>query len=251
MKQFLGALVLAALLSGPGGSARAGGGKDVDAVLDKAIKALGGKEKLSKAHRATWKGKGKIRIGGDDSEFTSQTTVDGLDRVRLEFEGEFMGNKVKGVNVLAGDKGWRKFGDMETDLDKEALANEKRNAYLQVIPTNVLPLKGKGFKVAAAGEEKVGGKPAVVLKVTPPDGKEFKISFDKGSGLPVKVVAKVVGFLGEDLTQEATFHDYKDFGGLKRATRVLSKRDGEPFLDVRVTEFRVLEKVDPKTFAQP
>jgi hypothetical protein len=251
MKQFLGAVVLATLLSGPGGSARAGGGKDVEAVLDRAIKALGGKDKLSKAHRATWKGKGKIHIGGDASPFTSQTTVDGLDRMRLDFEGEFMGNKVKGGSVLAGDKGWRKFGDMETELDDKDLANEKRNAYLQLIPTTILPLKGKGFKVTAAGEAKVGGKPAVALKVIPPDGKEFKIYFDKGSGLPVKVEAKVVGFMGEELDQETTYHDYKDLGGIKRATRVESKRGGEPFLEVHTTEFRVLDKVDPKTFAKP
>src|SRR5207302_437956 len=66
-----------------------------------------------------------------------------------------------------------------------------REVYLQLVPVTVLPLRGKGFKVKTAGEEKVGGKAAVVLEVTGPDSKDFKLSFDKESGLPVKMVAKV------------------------------------------------------------
>ena len=161
------------------------------------------------------------------------------------------GNKVKGVRVLSGDKGWQKFGDMVMALDKDGVANEKRSLYLQVIPVTLVPLKGKAFKVKAAAPEKVGDKPAAVLRVTGPDGKDFKLSFDKESGLPVKLVAKVAGFMGDEFTQETTFGGYKDFGGIKKATKVVSKRDGQKFLSQEVTEFKVLDKVDPKTFAEP
>src|SRR5262249_16482232 len=113
-------------------------------------------------------------------------------------EGEFGGQKVRFVTVLAGDKGWQKFGDMGREMDKERLTNEKRNVYLQVIPITLVGLKGKEFKVKAAGEEKVGDKPAVALTVTGPEGKDFKISFDKESGVPVKLVAKVIGFQGNE-----------------------------------------------------
>ncbi len=136
-------------------------------------------------------------------------------------------------------------------MDADAVANEKRTIYLQVIPTTIVPLKGKGFKVEAAGEEKVADKPAVVLKVTAPEGKDFKISFDKQSGLPVKLVAKVTGFMGDEFTQETTMTDYKDFDGLKKATKVEAKRDGERFVEVEVLEYKVLDKVDADTFAEP
>ena len=71
-------------------------------------------------------------------------------------------------------------------LGDDEVAREKRNLYLQIVPVLLVPLKGKGFKVESAAEEKVGDKPASVLKVTGPDGKDFTISFDKESGLPVK-----------------------------------------------------------------
>jgi hypothetical protein len=250
MKWFLGAVFVAVVVTSPGRPARADA-KEAQALLDKAIKALGGEAKLGQVKAATWKGKGKITFGDNANEFTSQVTVQGLDHFRQEFEGEFGGNKVKGVTVLAGDKGWRKFGDMSIDMDKDAVANEKRTVYLQVIPVTLVPLKDKGFKIDTAGEEKVGGKSAAGITATGPDGKEFKLYFDKDSGLPVKLVAKVVGFMGDEFTQETTFDNYKDFGGIKKATKVENRRNGEKFLEQEITEFKVLDKVDPKTFTQP
>ena len=46
----------------------------VKQVLDKAIKALGGEEKLSKAEAFTWKSKGKITLGGNQNDITTQAT---------------------------------------------------------------------------------------------------------------------------------------------------------------------------------
>jgi hypothetical protein len=225
--------------------------KDVSAVLDKAIKALGGEEKLKKVDAISWKSKVAITFNDNTNEFTSHATLQGLDHYRAEIEGEFGGNPFKGVVVVNGDKGWRKFGDNKMDLDGDALANEKRTVYLQVVPSLLVPLKGKGFKLEAAGDEKVGDKPAAGIKVTGPEGKEFTLYFDKESGLPVKLVAKVIGFGGDEFTQETTYKDYKDFDGIKKATKADSKRDGEDFVKSEVTEFKVLDKVDAKTFSEP
>ena len=57
----------------------------------------------------------------------------------------------------------------------------------------LVPLKGKGFKFVSAADDKVGDKPASVVKVTGPDGKDFTLYFDKTSGLPVKRTAKLTG----------------------------------------------------------
>jgi hypothetical protein len=40
-------------------------------------------------------------------------------------------------------------------------------------------------------------------------------------------------------------------GNIKKATKIQSKHDGEKFLDQQVTEFKVLDKVDAKTFTEP
>jgi hypothetical protein len=221
--------------------------KEANAIIDKAINALGGEEKLGKIESYTWKSKGTIVFNGNENDTNNHVTVKGLDHFRREFGND----QFHGVAVIAGDKGWMKFGDNSRELEGDALANEKRGIYLHVIPTTLVSLKGKGFKCETAGEEKINDKPAVVLKITGPDGKDFKLSFDKESGLPVKEVAKVVGFQGQEFDQETTFADYKEFDGIKKATKVFVKRDGEKFQEMEITEFKVLDKTDAETFAEP
>ena len=251
MKQLLSVLLLAVLASGVATWSRADE-KDTKAIIDKGIKALGGEEKLTKARAYSVKSKGTISFGGNESEFTSHATHQGLDHYRSEFDGKFGDNDVKGVTVVSGDKGWRKFNENDNELDADALVNEKHRINMQAIPTTLVQLKGKGFKIESAADEKVGDKPAVGIKVTGPEGKDFKLYFDKESGLPVKMVATVAGFGGgEEYTQETTLSDYKDFAGIKKATKISSTRNGEKFVDVEVTEFKVLDKVPPETFTQP
>ncbi len=92
---------------------------------------------------------------------------------------------------------------------------------------------------------------AVVTKVTGPDGKDFKLFFDKKNHLPVKAIASVRSFNGEEFTQETTYSDFKEFGGIKKATKHEAKRDGNTFVDAEIIEFKALDKVDPGIFAEP
>jgi hypothetical protein len=252
MKRLFGAFFAITIAAGPATTARADD-KDPQAVLDKAIKALGGEEKLKKAEAISWKTKGTINFGGNENEYKGLATTKGLDHYRRESEFEVNGEPRKFIMVLAGDKGWMKFGEEPREMEGDALANQKRGAYLEVLPTTLVPLKGKEYKLEAAAEEQVDGKPAAGVKVTGPDGKDFTLYFDKESGLPVKLVARIAGFQGDEVTQETTFKDYKEFEGIKKATKVESKRDGQDFIKSEVTEFKVLDKdkVDPKTFSEP
>lgn len=252
MKRHIGVLFAIALAAGLRSHVQAADAvQDPNAILDKAITALGGQDKLGKVQAVSWTAKGTITFNGSDNAVTTRSTVQGTDHFRQEFEGDFGGNPVKGVTVLAGDKGWRNFGDNHSELDKDALANQKRTAYLALIPVTILPLKGKDFKMETIADKNVGDKPAAGIKVTPPDGKEFSLYFDKDSGLPVQMVAKVAGFMGDEFTQETTFSDYQDMAGIKKATKIQSKRDGEKFIDQQISDFKILDTVDAKTFAEP
>jgi hypothetical protein len=251
MTKFLGAVLAILLIFGVGGSGRPAAAQDANAILDKAIQALGGAEKLSQAKILSSKGKGTVTFGGNDNEATFQSVSQGLDHIRRDLAINAGGNEFKVLTALAGDKGWREFGGNRMELDKDAIANEKRRAYLDVIPITILPLKSAEFKVEAVGEENAGGKVMVGVKATGPDGKEFRLYFDKENGLPVRMVARVPGFMGDEFTQDTTYSDYREMGGIQKATKVLSKRDGEKFIDQQITEFRILDAVDPKTFAEP
>lgn len=244
-------IVMAAALAVVASIATQARAQDAKSVLDKAIKAMGGEKKLAEIKAVSWKGKGTLTFGDADNAFTSETTLGGLDHLRASFEANIMGNEIKATTVVAGDKGWRIFADMKTDLDRESLANEKRMMYLQLIPATLVPLRQKEFKVELGGTEKVADKPATVLKVTGPDKKDFTLYFDQETGLPVKQVAKVIGFTGEEFTQEQTYSGYKDVEGIKKATKIESKRDGEKFIAYEITEFKALKAIEPSTFKEP
>ena len=54
----------------------------------------------------------------------------------------------------------------------------------------------------------------------------------------------------EEITQENTYSNYKDFGGIKIATRIEIK-NGWLNRKQEVTEFKILDKVDPSAFTAP
>src|SRR4051794_5312672 len=88
-QQLFRGLVAALVLTGASQAVRADGGSNP--VLDKAIKAMGGEEKLGKVKALQVKGKGTINIMDMESPFTSSVIAQGLDHSRQEFEGEFGG----------------------------------------------------------------------------------------------------------------------------------------------------------------
>ena len=100
--------------------------QDVQAILDKAIKALGGEDKLTKIEAAAWKGKGKMIIGDNqEHEFTSQTISQGFDRFRSEIEVKgVLGRQLRMLAVLNHDKVWLSVGGMALRPD-HALAGMK------------------------------------------------------------------------------------------------------------------------------
>jgi hypothetical protein len=284
MERFLFALLVTIFVSGPGQAASADD-KQSAAVLDKAMNALGGEDKLSKIKAVTWNAKGKITFGEtgkfaladrEEHDFTSRTTARGLEHFRSEIdihvlnildelkrdgirkddfdkelkelgaEVEELG-KLRILTVLNGDKAW--FTAMDYPGKRDA-GKMKRTVYLEVIPVMLAPLKGPGFKVETAGAEKVRDRPVVILKVTCPDGNEIRISFDRESGLPVRAVGKVFTLEEEEITQETTYSDYKDFGGIKVATQIELK-NGWLNRKLEVTEFKILDAADPSTFKAP
>ena len=63
-------------------------------------------------------------------------------------------------------------------------------------------------------------------------------------------MAKMPEFPDKVCLREITFADYKDFDGIKKATKVEFKTNGKIEHVLEVNEFKILEKVDPETLAE-
>jgi hypothetical protein len=220
------------------------------AVIDRAVKELGGSHKLRAVNAMEWSSKGTITVDNTDNPFSLRIVLQGLDHRRVEFDTTIGGNPIKGVVIVDGDKGWRQVNGMTEELSADELANERRNGYMEWAGVLVLPLKAAPFSTESAGEERVNDRPAKVIKITGPDGKKVTAYFDSQTGLPARFVATVADFGGE-ATHETFPSDYKDFGGIKRAKKVKITRDGAKFIDAEVTEFKVLDAPDTSAFPKP
>jgi hypothetical protein len=179
MKRFLGAVLVLVVFSCQCGPARADD-KSAQAVIDKAVNAMGGEEKLAKAEITAWKAKSKtFFIGGGVREVTTQITEGGDGRARSEMEREGgNGEILKTLIVLNGDRAWQKQGETIRTLEKDAVLLMKRNRGMFDAVSRPVILKSRRFLVQMAGEMMVGDKPAVVLDVIGPHGQDFKICFN-------------------------------------------------------------------------
>src|SRR6266581_4328348 len=101
LRYWLAAFVLVTV----SGLVRADEQADLKAIVDKAIKAHGGEEKLSKNKVISTKAKGKFYGFGEDGiDFTQESAVQAPDKIRTKIEGEAMGNKFEFIQVIGGEK---------------------------------------------------------------------------------------------------------------------------------------------------
>src|SRR5260370_37015563 len=77
---------------------------DPKAIVEKAIKAHGGAEKLMKYKASRMKGKGKVDTPVGELEFTQESASMLPDKIKEISEFEVMGQKVRTVTLINGDK---------------------------------------------------------------------------------------------------------------------------------------------------
>jgi outer membrane lipoprotein-sorting protein len=240
------ACCLFALWAGPGRADDA----DAAPVVAKAVKAMGGEEKLAKLQTGSWKGKATVQEGGQDVTVVQEGTWQGLTRFRMDLDIQANGNNSKVLVVLNGDKAWVKGGEQVQDVPKEVLPFAFDLFYALRAPHLLAGLKDKAFQLAPLGEVKVDDKPAVGVRVTHKDRKELRLWFDKATGLPLKSEVSLTDPGGKNITVETIYSDYKDFDGIKHPAKVLVKADGKE-VTLEVSEVKAEEGLDENTFAKP
>jgi hypothetical protein len=224
---------------------------DVKAVVDKAIKAHGGKEALEKFKVTRIKGKGTISAMGNDIEFTVKGVTEFPDKMRSEIKLDVMGQSIEILRGYDGKTAWQSLMGNTMELDGAQLDEMREEAHHNYLE-NIFPLAtDKSLELSAIGEEKVDNKPAIGLKITKKDHKEIRVYFDKESGLLVKMAYKTMDMAGGETNAEAFYRDYKDVQGTKVAMKQEVKHGGEKFLEATLSDVKLEEKTDAKTFEKP
>jgi hypothetical protein len=247
------AVGVVAVLLMAAGVVQSGGSPEPRAVIDRAIKELGGEANLSKFKGTSMKGKGTYYGMGDGIPYTGEWEVMPPNKMRFTVESNANGQTFQFTGVVNGDKGWRKFNDDVKEMSKEEVAEEREHLYGDLVMT-LVPLKDKGYQLASLGEVEVKGHQAIGVRVSHKGHRDVLIYFDKKSGLPVKSEMIVKDFMAsgdKEITQEMFMSDYKEFEGVKHATKGEMTRDGKRYVDVEFTEIRPAEKLDDNLFGRP
>ncbi len=241
-------LVLGVLLAAQPG-ARA---DDVQAILDRAVKAHGGADKLTKERTIQTKSKGTLEIGGNSIPFTDESIIQPPGQLKTATSLDVNGQTITVNVVLDKDKGWVKVGDKAMDMDEKTLAETKEAAYLAHIGRVVFLKEGKGTEVSLIGDDKVDGKDVVGLRVVTKGHKDVSFYFDKQTGLLTKIARQALDAqTGQEVSEERIIEEYQDVNGVKVAKKVLINRDGKKFLEAEVTDVQFLDRMDDSTFAKP
>src|SRR5262249_1135236 len=155
----------------------------------------------------------------------------GTTQMRATYEMEIMGQKFSQIIVVNGDQGWIKINNDVKEMDKEMLAEQKEQLFLQftcyLMP---LGLKSKQFELSPLGESDIDKRKALGIRAASKGHRDINLYFDKETSRLLKAEYRVKDILGlqggKEVTQEVIPSDYKEVDGIKQPMKVVINWDG-------------------------
>ncbi|MBI5760031.1 MAG: hypothetical protein HZA46_16060 [Planctomycetales bacterium] len=214
-------------------------------TVDKAIKALGGADKIAKYPCSTFKEKGTYYGMGDGVPYEGVYAVHLPDRFSMEIQGAFK-------LVVNGKQGWTKSGDATKEMTAEELDVSKGNLYHGWV-ASLVPLKEKEYKLSEFGADTINGRAAVGVNVNREGRPTVTLLFDKENGLLLKssTIVRSPENNNKEVVEETIYSEFKEVEGIPSATKVLINRDGKKFVETEYSEYKLLEKLDDSVFGKP
>lgn len=230
-------------------------------IIEKAIKAHGGKDILNKFKCGSNKFTGTMILEGFSIPFEGNG-VNAPDQLKIIMTGEQAGSKITIKQIVDKDKVISKIRIGETDVVNEGSELEHNDLKLAVFDheifrlTPILELK-KRYAYKAEEPEKVNGKMADVVKVTinfdekKGTTKETRLFIDQESSLIVKYTRNGLAPGkpdGKDYPLDTYYQEYKSIEGLMVPMKLVSFSNGKKIMESKITDYKPLEKVDAKEF---
>jgi glyoxylase-like metal-dependent hydrolase (beta-lactamase superfamily II) len=216
-------------------------GQDASGTLDAAAKAMG----IDRLTSIEYTGSGSsynlgqavtpgqpwprfvLRSYTADIDYTTPAWRQEMDRTNPDGSTPFGGNR--SVQVVSGNAAWN-IGANNQPAPVPANVAERQ---LQIV------LTPPGFiKAALANRATVRAQGAnKIVAFTTPDKHRVTGVVD-GQNMVTKIETTLDNPVLGDMPVEATFSDYKAFGGIKFPTHIVQKEGGHPFLDLTVSNVK-------------
>jgi hypothetical protein len=218
-------------------------------IIDKALRAHGGEDRLKELSGFCLKDR---TIYDKGQTWNFEMTVSPPQRYRSEVK---VGSEGKPrVMVIDGDQGWIKTSDEVISYPPTFLDSMRKYTIPYTGPRSILRLrdrqKNPRCHFSTVGECTIDGHPAVGVLMKLEGGSQQTWYFDKDSGLLLKQENRTANFEGEDTVTVSTFSDYQTFEGIPIARKENNERDGKPSSTTELIDFRVVTPSEG-AFAKP
>ena len=165
----------------------------------------------------------------------------------MEIIGQF-------IMVTDKDKAWMSVMGNVMDQEGEALELAKQGTMINHA-MSLIPLQkpNKNFKLGLAESEKVEGEECQGITIAHKKMPTITIQFSKKTGLikKTKYKAKIAELGFQEVTEEAVYHEYKEFDGFKSPTKMIMYRDGKKFVESHPQKVSYPKKLDDSEFEKP
>jgi hypothetical protein len=249
MRRYLTAVAAVGLVLTAAG--RAGAQDEPRAIIEKAVKAYGGADKLARLKAGYYTGKGTLQLMGMAFACIETTHLDQPNHFRTELKLNAGGVAITTVTAFDGKTAWTQVNGNNYEVPA-GVADELKMALYIARAEMLTPLiEDKAFALSPLGEAQVDGKPAIGVKIAHAKHKDLELFFDKATGLLAKIAYVALDETGQAVKVERFHSDYQIFDGLMRPTQIKALRGGKEYVMVKITEYKILDKVDPNLFMKP
>jgi len=252
MRKHILSLIALTLLAGGGGRTQPTEDDDPRVAIERAIKAQGGEDRLARITAGRWKGRGGVLVHGEVVPMTMESVFQMPDKLRMVQRITVQGSTVLVTQVVAGSRGWVSIDGDVQELEGDVLSSLREECYATHVETLVPLLREEGYTLSMLSDVEIGGKRVVGVRVAAKGHSNIDLYFDRDSYLPVRTVRPILK--AETLTEipsEVEYGDFRDADGLKWPSRQAIHQHGRKVMELVLTEFKRLDKVDPVEFARP
>lgn len=219
------------------------------AVLEAALTAKGGADKLAALKTLSWKGKATLNLPNGKVPAQVEKRYVAPDKLRLDMVIEMGGAKMSITTALAGDIGWaqEKRPDGSRTIDFPASEIEAGKAQIWRDQDFVLLRhREKGASVAPLDDVELGGVRHHAIRVTAADGKRTVVL------LIDKKTKRLAGMTYEEqgVNAEEQFGNYKAVNGVQVA-QTRKTKSAQVDLDTTVTDIVVNAPIDVAIYKKP
>ncbi|MBC8290864.1 MAG: hypothetical protein H8E37_11160 [Planctomycetes bacterium] len=216
-------------------------------IIDRAIKAIGGKKALNKTRVMLMEEAGTYYGMGQGVPYTGRYYMAMPNRTRFEIQNAFL-------IIRDGKKGWMSTQGVTTPLTEAQIKEQLLEAHCQnVASLRPLAKANKKLKLTLAGEEEIEGEACDGINIDAEGQRQTQLYFSRKTGL-LKRTSYVVApeeLGGKEVVDSILHLDYKEVDGVQVSMTQKITRDGKKFVEGKMTKVEFPEKADDAEFAKP